>query len=58
MSGNAAALLLEPASTDSLCSHRSLSGNKLGAEGGKAIADVLKDTQITTLKYAARPTTS
>ena len=40
------------------CSHRSLSGNALKAEGGKAIAAVLKDTQITTLKYAALPTTS
>ena len=34
---------------------RSLSDNKLGAEGGKAISHVLRDTQITSLKYAALP---
>ena len=31
---------------------RSIAENRIGVEGSKAIAAVLKDTQITNLKYA------
>ena len=47
----------EPTSTHFSCPHRSLNFNQLGPEGGKAIAAVLMDTQITNLKCAALPTT-
>ena len=33
----------------------SLSGNKIGDKGASALATILKETQITTLKCAAPP---
>ena len=32
---------------------RSIAGNRLGVEGGKVVASMLKETQITDLKCAA-----
>ena len=39
-----------------LPAHRSLDHNGLGAEGAKAIAAVLKDSQLSSLRCAAAPT--
>ena len=56
MSANAPALfpalfLHSPANMRFSCT-RSIAENRIGVEGSKAIAAVLKDTQITNLKYA------
>ena len=49
---NIALFLHSPTNLHFSCT-RSMGSNKIGVEGGKAIAAVLKETQITNLKYAA-----
>ena len=46
------ALMSWPSNMHFSCT-RSIAGNSIGAKGGKAVAAVLKDTQITNLKCAA-----